>query len=431
MLGNERAFELAKKEIEYAHKKTKFFRRHMEDAGLTPTDIRSRGDFNRIPVSEKKHYRKNFPVGVLAEGYSLGTPGLLRAQSSGTTGERLVTMEVGWMYLQRAMDSLSVNPTISSVLTAHPRRHVRHAAPNCSDVECADPHSTMHDRILRDGTLVLSVYHDLLTTPDHVLARNVEEIAAYMPQMYYVDPTHLAFLFRYMSRQGHRPYEAPVLASYTLATQTSRRQIAEFLGARAPIVEAFSMSELGWLAVECPVGNVHLNTKSFFMELICDGRSAEPGELAELCVTTLDNGCTPYVRYRTGDLFRWIDLSCACGSQFPVVTVEGRLGNLVFRKNKIALTPRGLDDIVGAPNWLDIYKIQQVEPCEFVFSYVANEKFEDGMEEGISQGLSEALGNGMKLRVEKSDYIPAERSGKFLSFVAAANESQFERGLRL
>ena len=76
-------FELAKEEIAYAYEKVLFFRKHMEKASLTPKDIKTPGDFQRIPPTEKKHYRKNFPVGVLAEGYSLNDKNLYRTQRIG------------------------------------------------------------------------------------------------------------------------------------------------------------------------------------------------------------------------------------------------------------------------------------------------------------------------------------------------------------
>jgi|GEM_PF-2000934 len=430
-LNNEETFEAAKGEIDYAYAKTGFFRRHLDEAQLSPSSIKTRADFGKILPTEKKHYRKNFPAGVLAEGYSLNNKMLYRSQSSGTTGERLQTVEEGWIYMQRAVDSLSVYPGLDSVLTVYPRRHIRYAAPNCSDVECASPNSVMKDRILNDGTLVLSVYHDMLTTPERILSMNIEEIEEYHPQMYYIDPTHLAFLLRYTSKRGYTPRKAPVLTSYTLCTKTSKRQIINVFGKDAPVVETFAMSEIGWLAAECPKGNIHLNTKSFYMELLCNGRNAEPGELAELYITTLDNGCTPHIRYRTGDAFRLVDSTCRCGSKFPVVHTEGRLRNHIFRDGVSILTPKGVDDLIDAPEWLDLYKLVQTDENDFIFSFIANEKYQDNMEQYIKDGLFQLLGKNINLRMERADYIPTERSGKFISCVSAIGEKLAEKGVQL
>jgi phenylacetate-CoA ligase len=416
-------FELAKEEIAYAYEKVLFFRKHMEKASLTPKDIKTPEDFQRIPPTEKKHYRKNFPVGVLAEGYSLNDKSLYRTQSSGTTSERMVTIEAGLFYFERAVECISVYPSLQDTFTAIPRRHCRYAAPNCSDVECANPYSTMQDRILEDGTLVLSVYHDLLTTPERILQMNIQEIETYQPQMYYIDPTHLAFLIRHMRKSGYSPPAAPIFASYTPCTKISKRQILEMFGKDTPFAEFVSMSELGWLGMECSEGNLHINTTSFYIELLNNGKPAKQGELAELYVTTLDNGCMPFIRYRTGDIYRFISPKCQCGHDFPVVQFEGRRSNIIFSNDNIAVTPKGLDDIIGDPDWMDIYKLKQVDDSDFLFNFIPNEKYEKNLENYIAEALYRQLGRDITLVIEKVDYIPTERSGKFLSCVSSASNN--------
>lgn len=421
------------KEIAYAYEKVTFFRKHMEEAKLTPGDIRSPEDFSRIPPTTKKHYRKNFPVEVLSQGYTLNDKRLVRFPSAGTTAERLLTVELGHIFMKRAIDSISIYPSLCPAFIKYPRRHIRYAAPNCSDVECANPYSRMEDRLLSDGTLVLAVYHDLLTTPAQILDQNAEELEKHQPQMYFIDPTHFAFLIRYMKayKNGQIPPPAPVLSSYTPCIKTSRRQIVDAFGINVPFIEVVSMSELGYIAVECPLGGLHLNTKSYYIELLCQGRPAETGELAELYVTTLDNGCIPHIRYRTGDIYRLTRTDCPCGHHFPVIQIEGRLRNFLFRKNTIALTPKGLDDLIGAPAWLDLYKMKQNDENDFSFHYIVNETYEKNMENYIRDQLYQQLGTDIHLVFEKTNYIPTERSGKFLSCISKVGEKMYEEGFML
>jgi phenylacetate-CoA ligase len=399
----------------------------MDDAHLSPKDIVTPEDFQKIPPTEKKHYRKNFPMNVLAKGYSLKDKSLYRAQSSGTTGERLVTHELGFLFFQRAFVCISVYPTVHSAFYANPRKHIRYAAPNCSDVECANPNSTMQDRLLNDGTLVLSVYHDLLTTPDQILDQNIAEIEKYQPQMYYIDPTHMSFLLRHMRKHRYKPPKAPVFASYTLMTKISKRQIEEAFGKENPIIEFVSMSELGWLAVACPYGSLHINNKCYYIELICDNRPAEPGELAELYVTSIDRGCIPHIRYRTGDIYRFLGSKCKCGHDFPVIRMEGRLRNCLFRDGKIVLTPRELDDIIGDPVWMDLYKLIQTDEDDFLFCFIINEKYENNFENYIIKKLYQKLGDDINIIIDKTDYIPTERSGKFLSCLSTVGQQMIQK----
>ncbi len=424
-------FEAAREEISYAYENVRFFRKHMEEANLSPGDIRTPGDFAKIPSTEKKHYRKNFPMDVLAKGYTLKDEQLSRFPSAGTTGERLLTVELGLIYMKRAMDSMSVYPLIHTVFNKQPLNQVRYAPPNCSDVECANPYSKMQDRLLRDGTLVLAVYHDLLTTPEVILEQNMEEVETHQPRMYFVDSTHLAFLMRYMRKHGYTPPKAPLLASFTSSTGIGRRQVLETFGRDVHFSEVIAMSEMGYLAMECPVGGLHGNTKSYYLEFICNGRPAEPGEIAELYITTLDNGCIPHLRYRTGDVYRFFDSPCLCGHEFPLIRIEGRLRNFLFRNGEIVLTPKELDEIVGAPPWMDMYKMKQADQNDFLFNFIPNDKYEEDNEKYIRDELLLKLGPGAHLVMEKVDYIPTERSGKFLSCVSSVGEKIYNKGFCL
>lgn len=424
-------FKAAREEIAYAYNNVRFFRKHMEEAKLSPEDIRNPGDFSKIPPTEKKHYRKNFPIDVLANGYTLKDDRLIRFPSAGTTGERLLTVELGLIYLKRAIASMSVYPLIHSIFNNQPLKQIRYAPPNCSDVECANPYSTMQDRLLRDGTLVLAVYHDLLTTPEIILGKNMEEIEKHQPQMYFIDSTHLAFLLRYMRKHGYTPPKAPLLASYTSCIDVSRRQVLENFGSDVHFSEVVAMSEMGYVAMECPVGGLHINTKSYYLEFICNGRPAEPGEMAELYITTLDKGCIPHLRYRTGDVYRFFDSQCLCGHDFPLIRIEGRLRNFLFRNGKIVMTPKELDGIVGAPRWMDMYKMKQADDNDFLFNFVPNDKYEENDERYIRDELLLKLGPGADLVMEKTEYIPTERSGKFLACVSSVGEKIYNKGFWL
>ncbi len=185
------SFEMAKSEVSFAFERVPFFRAHLEVAGLSPKDLKRPEDFARVPPTTKSHYRRNFPAGVLAEGRTLDEPGLTRIPSSGTGGERLITVIHASSVSERWFTSLSVHPGFTFLTKTRGVRTCSYAAPNCSDVECSNPNATMADRTLPDRTLVLPVYHDLLTTPEAMRDTAAHEIAAYEPHLMYVDATHL------------------------------------------------------------------------------------------------------------------------------------------------------------------------------------------------------------------------------------------------
>lgn len=423
-------FKRARSEIAFAFDRAEFFRAHMTAAGLEPHDIMKPADLAKIPPTQKVHYRKNFPAGVLARGRTLDEPGLFRIQSSGTEGERLITVIDRITVAERWSRALRANPALAFLPTIKDMRTASYAAPNCSDVECSNPNSTMQDRTLPDRTLILPVYHDLLTTPESMRDSAAREIVEYQPHLMYIDATHLAFLVRHMRAKGLPPPPVgAIVASYTLVTKVARRQISEFFGPKVPFAEVVAMSEFGYMVMECPKGRLHLCTAPFYMEIVTpDGREAQPGERGELLVTSLGDQLSPHIRYRTGDLYRAESGKCACGSAYPVVRVEGRMTHMLRRRGEIVATPRDIDDIVGPAPFLDLYQMDQLAEDRFVFKCISNERFDDALARDLERRLLEQLGDGARLTFERTQYIPAERSGKFVPCKSTWGAKQLERG---
>lgn len=413
LVNQENSFDRFKKELNYSYEKVPFYRKHLDNSGTHPGNINHIGDVFKLPYTEKQHYRKNFPLGVLAKGYKPNDIRLTRSQSSGTTGERLITVEAGMLLLNRAAKCARINPVIQEVMSNYERKTCRYAAPNCSDVECANPNSSMQDRLLSDGTLVLPVYHDLLTTSDEMVDRALEEIQAYQPDLYYIDPTHFSFLLRHAKRRGLELPVAPIMGTYTGATQYSRRQISAAFSDQAQLIQLLSCSEMGWIGLECQHGRLHLNTDSFFIEVIHGDRYAEPGENGELCITSLDNGALPHIRYRTGDAIRLDGETCPCGSHLPVASMQGRMMSFIKRSGRYLLSPYDVDQIVGAPEWLDQYQCHQTDEDNLVFKMIINEAYDQNAEAPIIEGIRAATGGELSITTERLDYIATERSGKF------------------
>ena len=285
--------------------------------------------------------------------------------------------------------------------------------------------------MLPDGTLVLPVYHDLLTTPDHMINRALDEIEEYDPHLLFVDPTHFAFLIRAMKKAGRVPHKTQnlcIMSCYTLCTQVARRQIKECFGSEVPFADMIGMSEMGYIGFECPAGHQHMNVKDFHIEFIRDGRPAEPGELAELMITTLGDRLSPHIRYATGDLYRVGAEECLCGSPTPMVRAEGRVKNVLWLNDGSVVTPKELDELIGPAPWMDMYQMNQIDDDDFAFQYIRNEAWTEQAEKELVENLQETL-KTKNVRCSDTSYLPADRGGKFLSCVSSVAMREEKRRL--
>jgi phenylacetate-CoA ligase len=430
------AFSGAVAEIAFAYDNVPFFRDHMDDAGLKPDDIRDPGDLRSLPMTEKVHYRRNFPHNVLVRGKTLKEPFTLKSQSSGTGGERLTTITHTYTLAARMRTTLLANDPLRLALAAcRGQRPTRYAAPNCSDVECATPFTTMADRTLADGTLVLPVAHDLLATPPTMVDQAIAEIDAFDPHWLYVDPTHLAFLIRGMRERGTPPPAVRAIAlTYTLATEVSVRQIREFFGDHVPRAEIVSMSELGWVSVGCPTGNMHLNNRDFYTEFLVDGRPCRPGERGELVITSIGDRLLPHLRYRTGDIYTTGAGPCACGAPLMVARHEGREQNILkFRDGGDpvrTVSPREISEAVGATAPIDVYRLEQAPDASVDFRYISPAPLGQADLDDLRDRLRAWIGDAVELRIEHVRYIASDRSGKFTSCVSAVDATELTGELR-
>jgi len=89
------------------------------------------------------------------------------------------------------------------------------------------------------------------------------------------------------------------------------------------------------VAMECREGKgaLHVFDDHFVPEVV-DPSSGEPvadGELGELVLTTLTKEALPVIRYRTGDMTRFVDEPCPCGRTFfRIARFSGRADDMLI-----------------------------------------------------------------------------------------------------
>jgi len=131
-------------------------------------------------------------------------------------------------------------------------------------------------------------------------------------------------------------------------TEAMRREIEDRLYVK--VTDNYGVSEVigPGVAGECLEQNgMHLQEDHFYTEIIDpkSGRVLGPGEEGELVITTLAKEAFPMIRYRTGDLSRFITERCPCGRTFRRIhRIRGRCDDVVVIKG-INIIPERIGDI--------------------------------------------------------------------------------------
>jgi phenylacetate-CoA ligase len=79
--------KLLKNQVKYCYEHSAFYRNKLKNAGLTPDDIKTLDDLQKIPFTSKTDMRDNYPFGMLA----VDIKDIVEIHaSSGTTGNPVV-----------------------------------------------------------------------------------------------------------------------------------------------------------------------------------------------------------------------------------------------------------------------------------------------------------------------------------------------------
>lgn len=289
------------------------YRKKMDAAGVSPEDIKTLPDLQRLPFTVKDDLRDNYPFGLFT--VTLDEVVRLHA-SSGTTGKPTV---VG--YTEKDIITWSNIMARALVCAGAHRGDIIHNAYGyglftgglgahygierlrATAIPVSGGNSKRQVTVMKDfGATVL------LSTPSYALnlAEAMDNVG--------VDPSSLSLRVGIF---GAEPW-----------SQNMREEVERKLNLKA--MDIYGLSEVmgPGVAMECLFSDngMHIMEDHFLPEIVDPdtGEVLPPGEEGELVFTTLTKEALPIIRYRTRDISRLVYERCACGR--TLVRMEKVLG---------------------------------------------------------------------------------------------------------
>lgn len=404
--------------LRHAYRTVPHYRQRFDAAGLRSGEPVTAESWNSLPLLTRRDVQDAGP-----ELHSREVPkqfgGLIRAETSGSTGEPVKLLGTG-------LDQL-----IWEAMTL--REHLWHrrdlsgrlASIRVFSKGFGDPPEgtlmqdwgTPTSGLFATGRCAaLSLRADVKTQARWLMRHEPDYLLTY--------PTNLMALIGHWSANGSRPQRLREVRTVgETVTPELRAACRDALG--VPLVDIYSSNELKYIALQCPhSGHYHVMAESAFVEVIGrDGKPCAPGETGRLVVTKLHNFAMPLIRYELRD-YAEVGAPCACGRGLPTLNrILGRSRNMLTLPSGARVWP-----VVGFASYRDIAPVRQYQLIqrtreEIEVRLVLDRALNPAEATRLTEVIQRALGHPFHLTFTRfANEIPRGAGGKFEEFISLLEE---------
>ena len=292
------------KQVKHIWDNVPYYRKKMEEKGVTPEDIKGTEDLHKLPFVTKDDLREAYPYGLLAKPLK----DCVRIQStSGTTGKRVVAF-----YTQNDINLWE---------DCCARALVAAGATNEDVCQVSYGYG-----LFTGGPGLNGGSHKVgcLTVPTSSgnTERQIMFIQDLQATILCCTPSYAAYLAESMKEMGITKDQLSLKAGIFGAeawSEEMRRDIENSLGIKA--YDIYGLTELSGPGVsfECSAqSGMHINEDHFIAEIINPetGEVLPEGSKGELVFTSITKEAFPLLRYRTKDICVLKREKCSCGRTF-------------------------------------------------------------------------------------------------------------------
>ena len=377
--------QLLKEKVKFCYDNTAFYRNRFKSAGISPSDIKTLEDAQKIPFTVKDDLRDTYPFGMLA--VHLDNIVEIHA-SSGTTGNPIVGA-----YTTNDMDVWAELMARSLYATGVRRQDVIH---NAYGYGLFTGGLGFHYGAQKIGSTIIPVSGGMTQ-------RQIKLMKDLGSTVLCCTPSYAIYLAEAMNKEGVDPRKDLKLKIGNFGaepwSERIRERIEKELGIEA--FDIYGLTELcgPGVSVECNEHNgLHIWEDHFLVETIDPktGDVLSAGEEGELVFTPLTKTGLPLLRFRTRDISVIETEKCDCGrTHSRMMRVLGRSDDMLIIRG-VNVFPSQIEYVVmGFPELAAQYQIVLDRPEALdVFTIKAE------LTEQTSQSTQEEL-NVLKLRIRQ------------------------------
>ena len=401
------------KQVQHVWDNVPYYRKKMEEKGLTPADIQSTADLHKLPFLSKDDLREAYPYGLLGKPLS----DCVRIHStSGTTGKRVVAF-----YTQHDLDLWEDCCARAIMAVGGDKEDVVHVAYGYGLFTGG---AGLHGGSHKVGCLTLPMSSGSTD-------RQLQFMTDLGSTILCCTPSYAAYLSESIHERGLRDQiklKAGIFGAEAWS-QKMREDIEKGLGIKA--YDIYGLTEISGpgVAFECEAQTgMHINEDHFIAEIIDPdtGEVLPEGSKGELVFTCITKEAFPLLRYRTRDICVLTREKCPCGrTHIKMCKPMGRSDDMLIVKG-VNVFPSQIETVLleqGYPANYQIVvdRVNHSDTLE-VMVEMTPENFSDSlakitaMEKSLVDALKAMLGIYAKVRLVAPKTI-ARSEGKAVRII--------------
>jgi phenylacetate-CoA ligase len=400
--------------LRHCYRNVPYYRSAMQARKLRPEDIRGQADLYKLPYLTKTDIRRHLYFDIMSENHDKAQ--VLEITTSGSTGEPFVCyadraqLEFRWAATLRAQEWTGYRFGDPSVRLWHQTLGMTQS-------------QAVRERL--DAALCNRSFIPVFELSEHNLEKMAQTIAASAPVLMDGYAEALNFLAGYLKSTGTiavRP--RALMSSAQTLPASSRALIEEAFGCK--VFDKYGSREFSGIAYECEAhAGHHVVAEGYIVEILRDGKPAQPGEIGEVVITDLNNYCMPFVRYRIGDLAEAMapDEVCSCGrGAARIGAIQGRVQSIIQGTDGRYLPGAFFDHFLKEYGYaIKRFQVIQEVRDAMTFRVVKGGRFSRSVLDEVLATFHQFLGERMRIDVEFVDEIALVRTGKHLASVSRLN----------
>lgn len=392
--------------IRHAVTHVPYYRELFRKLGLSPEEIKTVSNLQKIPTLEKSQVRED-PIRFVDE--RLNPKSLICDRTTGTTGTPIKIFKTSEV-IQRHYAYFDVRCRRLAGMDFGREPYVMLGAQTVAPPSCTHPPFWCYNRVHRQ--LYMSVFH---LSPIY-LPYYFKEIRRRQYQAIMGYPSALHTLAQFILDTGEDDFQfRTAVTSGEVLHSHQRRIIQQAFGCK--VFDQYGCTEICVFAAQCHEGSMHVSPDYGVLEVVDDtGQPVPVGTVGQFICTGLLNDAQVLIRYRLGDQGALSDERCQCGSPLPVLkSIDGR-------SSDVFVLPDGRriwefeDKLYGVLSYVAEWQLVQEAPDLFTMCVVPAKGYSSVDNDQILRSLRHYL-PGVNITIKIVPTIKQGPGGKRAVFV--------------